>query len=233
VTFLPSSRGRLTAHDLARFPADTLFDRLGRAVCHAGCLPRKELYETWEVARRVRRLFRGGRVIDLGAGHGLLAQIMLILDDSSPEALVVDKTLPPSAARVRDELAQGWPRLSGRVTFVANGLDEVAILPTDVVVSSHACGALTDRVLERAAEARARVAVLPCCHDLGACDAGNLAGWVEAPVAIDILRAVRLQGQGYRIWTQTIPSAITPQNRLLLGAPSAGGAQGGQVMNRE
>ena len=221
MTFLPSSRGRLTAHDLARFPADTLFDRLGRAVCHAGCLPRKELYQTWEVARRVRRLFRGGRVIDLGSGHGLLAQIMLILDDSSPEALVVDKTLPPSAAKVRDALAEAWPRLAGRVTFVANGLDDVAILTTDVVVSSHACGALTDRVLERAAEARARVAVLPCCHNLAVCDAGDLAGWVEAPVAIDILRAVRLQRQGYRIWTQTIPSTITPQNRLLLGAPTA------------
>jgi hypothetical protein len=221
VTFLPSSRGRLTAYDLARFPGDTLFDRLGRAVCHAGCLPRKELYEAWEVARRVRRLFRGGRVIDLGAGHGLLAQIMLILDDSSPEALIVDKTLPPSSGKLYEALVQAWPRLSGRVHFAASVLDDVEILSSDVVVSSHACGAVTDRVLERAAEVRARVAVLPCCHDLVACDAGELAGWVESAVAIDIVRAVRLQRRGYRIWTQTIPAAITPKNRLLLGAPAA------------
>ena len=219
VTFLPSSRARLTGYDLARFPGDTLFDRLGRAVCHAGCLPRKELYEAWEVARRVRRLFRGGRVIDLGAGHGLLAQIMLILDDSSPEALVVDQRLPPSSRKVHEALVQVWPRLSGRVSLVPTALETVHILSTDVVVSSHACGALTDRVLERAAEARARVAVLPCCHDLATCDAGELAGWVESPVAIDILRAVRLERQGYRIWTQTIPATVTPQNRLLLGAP--------------
>jgi hypothetical protein len=220
VTFLPSARGRLTDYDLARFPGDTLFERLGRAVCQAGCLPRKELYEAWEVARRVRRLFRGGRVIDLGAGHGLLAQIMLILDDSSPEALIVDKRLPASARKVHQALLQAWPRLSGRVSFVASELGEIMILPTDVVVSSHACGALTDRVLDRAAEARARVAVLPCCHDLATCQAGALAGWVESPVAIDILRAVRLERQGYRIWTQTIPATITPQNRLLLGAPA-------------
>jgi hypothetical protein len=90
VRFSRSSRGRLTDRDLARFPGDTLLDRVGRAVCHAGCLPRKELYEAWETARRVRRLFRGGRVVDLAAGHGLLAQLMLILDDTSPCALAVD-----------------------------------------------------------------------------------------------------------------------------------------------
>ncbi|MDP7692331.1 MAG: hypothetical protein QGG89_10870, partial [Vicinamibacterales bacterium] len=86
----------MTDKDLGRFAEDTLFHRIARAVCHAGCLPRKELFETWEMARRVRRRFRGGRVIDLGGGHGLLAQIMLLLDDSSPSALVVDQTLPAS-----------------------------------------------------------------------------------------------------------------------------------------
>jgi len=221
VTFSPSSRGRLTEYDLDRFAGDTLFARIGRAVCQAGCLPRKELYEAWEVAKRVRRMFRGGRVLDLGGGHGLLGQIMLILDDSSPEALIIDKQLPPSSKKVHQTLAEAWPRLSGRITFVEHELEHVEILSTDVVVSSHACGALTDRVLHRAAEARARVAVLPCCHDLSTCDAGELSGWVDSPVAIDILRAVRLQDEGYRIWTQMIPATITPQNRLLLGAPAA------------
>ena len=158
------------------------------------------------MARRVRRLFRGGRIVDLGAGHGLLAQAMLILDDSSTTALVVDKTLPRSSARLHQALVEAWPRLSERVAFVAGGLQDVEILPTDIVVSSHACGGLTDQVLERAAAARARVAVLPCCHDLRTCDAGELSGWVDGPVAIDIVRAFGLKQQGYRIWTQAIPA---------------------------
>src|SRR3954467_1200276 len=108
MAFSASSRARLTDHDLDRFAGSTLFDRVGRAVCHAGCLPRKELYEAWEVARRVRRLFRGGRVVDLGRGHGLLAQIMLLLDDTSPNAIVVDTALPPSAAKLHQALVQAW-----------------------------------------------------------------------------------------------------------------------------
>jgi hypothetical protein len=217
--FSHASRGRLTDRDINRFPGHTLFDRVARAVCHAGCLPRKELYEAWETARRVRRLFRGGRVIDLGGGHGLLGQFMLLLDDSSSSALVIDKTLPASSAKLHEVLAHAWPRLSGRIAFAAMGIEDVEILPADVVVSSHACGQLTDLVLERAAAARARVAVLPCCHDLSACDAGTLSGWVDGPAAVDILRAMRLEQRGYRIWTQAIPATITPKNRLLLGAP--------------
>ena len=217
--FSHASRGRLTAYDLDRFPTQTLFDRLGRAVCKAGCLPRKELYESWELARRTRRLFRGGRVVDLCGGHGLLAHIMLLLDNSSLSALVVDTEVPPSAQQVHEALIDAWPRLAGRVTFVAAPMDSVVLGEDDVVVSCHACGALTDQVLSLATAARARVAVLPCCHDADTCDTGPLRGWVDAALAVDAVRALRLERQGYQVWTQVIPAAITLKNRLLIGAP--------------
>lgn len=209
----------MTTYDLGRFPGNTLFERIGRAVCRAGCLPRKELYEAWETARRVRRLFRGGRVVDLGAGHGLLGQLLLILDDSSPRALALDTVLPPSAAPLHAALAEQWRRLAGRVEWTAAPLESIDLHPDDLVVSIHACGRLTDVVLDRAAAARARVAVLPCCHDAAVCDTGGLSGWMDPALAIDVVRARRLAAAGYRVWTQTIPADITPKNRLLIGAP--------------
>ena len=158
-------------------------------------------------------------MLDIAGGHGLLAHVMLLLDDSSSSALIVDRTLPPSSAAIHQVIVAAWPRLLHRVTCVEQTLDDIEILRTDIVVSSHACGSLTDRILERAAAARARVAVLPCCHDLDTGDVGGLSGWVDGATAMDIVRAMRLVGQGYRIWTQTIPETITPKNRLLLGAP--------------
>ena len=217
--FAPSSKDRLTAYDLGRFPGSTLFERVARAVCAAGCLPRKELYESWEVARRTRRLFRGGRVVDVAGGHGLLAHLMLLLDNTSPEAVIVDPALPPSAARLHTELCRQWPRLAGRVRSVQDRVENVDIDRGDVVVSCHACGALSDRVLDAAIAAGARVAVLPCCHDVGASDVGRLGGWVDPGLALDIGRALGLERAGYRVWTQTIPAVITPKNRLLLGRP--------------
>ena len=192
VHFAPGSKNRLTSHDLDRFEGESLFDRIGRAVCLAACLPRKELYEAWETARRVRRVFRGGRIVDLAGGHGLVAHILLLLDDTSPGALVADTTIPPSAAVLHAAMTESWPRLAGRLEFTATSLDEVAIESSDLIVSVHACGALTDVVLGRAIAARARVAVLPCCHDASASDAGGLEGWMDVALAIDATRVARL-----------------------------------------
>ncbi len=217
--FAHGSKSRLTGKDLGRFTGGTLFDRIARVCCGVGVLPRKELYEAWEVARRTRRLFRGGRVMDLAAGHGLLAHLMLLLDDTSPQAVALDAALPSSAGQLHAAILAEWPRLHGRVALVEAPLFDVALFEDDVVVSSHACGALTDEILERATAAGARVAVLPCCHDLRTCDAGPLRGWLDAPLAVDVRRAERLDRMGYRVWTQTIPPDITPKNRLLLAAP--------------
>ncbi len=219
MSFDPGSRAKLTHHDLARFADDTLFHRIARQVCESECLARKELFEAWEVARRTRRRFRGGRVIDLACGHGLLAQILLLLDDSSPSALAVDTRLPNSAQALRDRFALAWPRLAGRVTLVQAEIASIAAGPGDLLVSCHACGSLTDAVLSQAVTAGARVAVLPCCHENSKNDHGGLEGWLDPALAIDVTRAARLRGHGYRVHTQIIPAAITPKNRLLLAEP--------------
>lgn len=214
-----SSRNRLTEKDLHKFGGDTLFDAIARVVCHAGCLPRKELYEAWEVARRVRRRFRGGRIVDLASGHGLLAQILLLLDDSSPMALAVDRRIPKSAATLASSLKTGWPRLKDRIHFIETDICDVVLHHNDIVVSAHACGCLTDLILERAVDTGARVAVLPCCHNLKDADLGGLEGWMDGPLAMDAARVSRLRSQEYRVFTQLIPEDITPKNRLLLAEP--------------
>jgi hypothetical protein len=218
------SRARLGPRSAPRFGGDTLFDRVGRVVCAADCLPRKELYESWEVARRVRRRFRGGRVVDLAGGHGLLALLCLVLDDTSPSAVVIDRRRPASAPLLEGAFVAAWPRLGGRVLYVEADVRQAALDASDLAVSVHACGSLTDAVLDLATAARARVAVLPCCHDARTGDQGGLGGWMDASLAIDATRAARLRDAGYRVVTQVIDPDITDKSRLLMGAPMPSGA---------
>jgi hypothetical protein len=214
------SKNRLNARHLDHFAGTTLMDALGRAVCQAGCLPRKEFHEAWETARRVHRRFQGRRIVDLACGHGLLAQALLLLDPTAPGALAVDLALPPSAATLHAALCTPWPTLADRLTFLEADLMTLPLGPGDLLVSAHACGALTDRVLERAVDAGAAVAVLPCCHHVKGADLGGLEGWLDGPLALDAARVARLRAQGYRVHTQTIPAEITPKNRLLLAEPA-------------
>lgn len=212
-----SSKNRLTPRQQSLFPGDNLFDKIARAVCRAGTLPRKELYETWEMAKRVRRRYRGGRVLDLACGHGLLAHILLILDDSSETAIAVDNKIPLNAPALSKSLIASWPRLKNRIIYKEMDIQEIAIHPDDMVVSAHACGSLTDLILDKATERHAKVAVLPCCHDLKESSTGGLEGWMEKTLAVDALRAIKLRSKGYEIVTQKIPDTITPKNRLLMG----------------
>jgi hypothetical protein len=222
MAFSPGRRSLLTHRDVGRFPGEGLFDRVARAACAAACLPRKELYESWEVARRVRRKVRGRRVVELAAGHALVSHLLLLLDDTSERALAADPKPVPSAERLHAALVARWPRLGGRVERLPDDLRSVPVSADDLVVSVHACGALSDLVLDRAIAARAPVALLPCCHDARTCDTGGLLGFLPVALAVDATRVARLRAAAYDVVAQTIPAEITPHNRLILGLPRGG-----------
>jgi len=215
-----SSRSTLKPRHIQLVTGDTLFAHIARAVCSADCLPRKELFEAWEVARRVRRRMRGGPVVELAAGHGLLAAILLLMDQTTPWALCVDLDEPPSHRRVLAALVQRWPQLEGRVRFLSGRLEDVVVPSEALLASVHACGPLTDRVLDHAIAARCRVAVLPCCHDLRLCDTSGMGAWMDGPIAVDATRVARLRAADFTVRCATIPDDITPQNRLIMGEPN-------------
>ncbi len=217
-----SSHNQLNRFTAKLIKGDTLFERIGRAVCEAECLPRKELFESWEAARRIRRKMRGGPILELAAGHGLLSAILILLDDSSPNATCVDLKKPESHDKLMAAMARNWPRLEGRIRYVEQPIKQTEATSEMLLACVHGCGSITDQVLSLAMSAKARVAVLPCCHDLHHNDCGNLQGWIDGPTAVDVTRAARLREAGYQIFTAKIPEDITPKNRLLLGWPANG-----------
>jgi len=214
------SKQTLTPYDLHRFAGGTLVDAVGRTVCAASCLPRKELFESWEVARRVLRRARGGPVLDLACGHGLVGWLVALLDRQTPNVTCVDTRLPDSAKRLSAALGARWPEVGARVRYLEAPLDAVPIDSTARVLAIHACGALTDYALDLTLAARARFAALPCCHSHRKLDDGGLSGWMPSAVAIDSTRVWRLRQAGYRVWTSTIDNDITPQNRLMVALPN-------------
>src|SRR5210317_203018 len=82
-----STKSRLTEKQIELFPGNTLFDKIARAVCRAGTLPGKELFEAWEVARRVRRKYRGGRILDVTRAALLRAKGYAVITRTIPNEI--------------------------------------------------------------------------------------------------------------------------------------------------
>lgn len=236
------SRRKLKPSDAARFAGlePALFADLSRVVCSTGVLPEKELHECWQMAERVHASFpRNLRIVDLAAGHGLLAWILALIARYGAEpvartAVAIDITRPPSAALLAAAITAHWPELAGTVHYVEGGID--AVTASDgaeaLFVAAHACGSLSDRVLLAAIRSGSAVAIMPCCHSLRK-QALTLAALVEAaglpatavdgidgqPASIDQLRIDVLTTLGYERSEARIPAEISAFNRIIMGRP--------------
>lgn len=93
------------------------------------------------------------RIVDFGAGHGHLTRHLA-------EALGVE-----GVGVERDGALVDTARALGGARFVTADLFAEApdLCPTDLVVGLHACGALTDRLLDVAVARDAAIAVVACC----------------------------------------------------------------------
>jgi hypothetical protein len=238
----PGSRAKLRPQHAALFNKDTLFGAFAAAVCGAGVLPRKELYECWHVASIVQESFpESTRVADLAAGHGLLAWTCALLggEELKRSAVCVDVAKPQSADILASAITDTFPWLEGSVEYVEGSIDAVHDSSGQtVIVGVHACGELTDNVLSVAMRDRASpVALLPCCHSLQKYTAAMLrpgggddataaverlrdaATKLGASTAIDEYRLERMGRRGYATEQLFISPEVTPYNRLLLGRP--------------
>ena len=169
---------------------------------------------------------------DLCSGHGLTGMIFVACNppgrvkDASVKTTLVDRFEPMSHSVLRDCISEVCPWVSEEsVQFESVPLEEFAsrnerdaTRDASVVISTHACGSLTDKVLEYARDVSASAAaVMPCCYT--GTDSGAPYGirrMLGVSLAADVRRSFYLQENGYHVDFATIPKVITPMNRLIL-----------------
>ena len=176
-------------------------------------------------------------VYDLCSGHGLTGMLFAACNPPTKDRIVkiilVDQTEPPSFTALSALLGKVCPWLNDCIEFKTNSLedfsnemknnsevdddsvDDVAKL----VIAIHACGSLTDKVLEQAVELQAcGIAAMPCCYTgtnksvpYGIKRALGLS-W-----SADIRRSFFLNDNEYHSDFSAIPVEITPMNRIIVG----------------
>eukprot|EP00536_Pseudo-nitzschia_multiseries_P008792 jgi/Psemu1/288028/fgenesh1_pg.230_\ len=122
-----------------------------------------------------------------------------------------------------------WDYVEGPVEFIVPD-------PSTLLVGIHACGKLSDAIIDQAIRSNSQMALVPCCHskkiltpsqktDYAALVSNNHTG-VGARIPsytladfMDAYRTQRLIDAGYRVDEVMIPEEFTPKNRILLATP--------------
>lgn len=183
-------------------------------------------------------------VHDLCSGHGLTGLLFLACNPPgripgvSVKTVLVDQFEPKSHAVLRGCISEICPWVSEvSVAFETSTLEDFALVATNaeesddincpearsrdatIVISTHACGSLTDQVLKYATGIdAASLAVMPCCYT--GTDSGVPYGvrrMLGVSLSADVRRCFYLQNENdYHVDFAAIPSEITPMNRIIV-----------------
>lgn len=90
----------------------------------------------------------------------------------------------------------------------------------ELVTSIHACGILTDKLIEESIRQKTSFAVMPCCHsDSIYIEEEQLNYFRNKTDVIDVARIMHIQKNNYQVHLRTIDSKITYKNRIIVGVP--------------
>eukprot|EP00984_Skeletonema_dohrnii_P020713 scaffold10157_cov142-Skeletonema_dohrnii-CCMP3373.AAC.23 len=171
-------------------------------------------------------------VKDLCSGHGLTGMLFAACNPpgrlkASMRVLLVDQSEPQSHLILRDLISEVCPWVNQDTVqffeadlddYVTKSLSDDATDEASIIISTHACGSLTDDVIRYAVESRAAsVSVMPCCYTGTA--KGTPYGvqrMFGVSASADIKRSFLLHDAGYHVDFAAIPKAITPMNRLIV-----------------
>jgi len=166
-------------------------------------------------------------IYDFCSGHGLTGMLFAACNPPREDRIVmthlVDIAQPPSHQVLKDMIAEVCPWVSDNIQFHTMDLEEFSSMPksTDacrIVIATHACGTLTDKVLEEAVKMECcAIAAMPCCYT--GTDKGVPHGIKRAhgvAWAADIKRTYFLHSHNFHTDYSTIPVEITPLNRIIV-----------------
>ena len=201
------------------FKDDTLQSKLLYAIAQAQFLPIKEILESFEFFACIRRKVKAEVMCDLCCGHGLLGLLFAIFERKVSKVYLVDRHEPESRQRLINACLKVAPWIENKIHSVSDMISPESEWLEDgmSVLGIHACGILTDLCIDIGITTGGHIAIMPCCYPEKKCPAPlSLQENLGFETAFDVHRTYNLENAGYHVNWHSIPSSITPMNRVII-----------------
>jgi len=165
-------------------------------------------------------------IIDVCSGNGLNS-LLWLAQGATKHAYMIDKRENSYFEGLKQEFIRLDHSIENRTEFIEKDIFKGRPLDqaphgNGMMVSVHACGTLTDRVMEISMQYHLPFAVMPCCHS----DKNDypyimteILPYFRSDDAIDVMRILHLQNNGYEIILRRIDPKITDKNLIMMGLP--------------
>ena len=120
---------------------------------------------------------------------------------------------------IRDAFGEAFPRLRAQHRYIVGDARDVVAAGDTLVCGLHACGGLSDIVIDVALEGSSALALVPCCHSTKIPHDAAAAANVGLEEAIDAARARRLAAAGWAVERDVLCPRDHPQERACIGRP--------------
>ncbi len=210
----PRARRVLTVYEKVRNKPLRFEEELQQYVASSR-IEEKEFYEAKQFFQKVSPLFPDVEtVVDCCSGNGL-AGLLWGLEGKAKRVVLVDiernSNFSPLLQWIHEHLE--FP-----LQYIILDIEKERIPKGDILMAVHACGSLTDRIIEEGISQRVPLAVMPCCYKESTyLPQSSLPYFQNKRDAIDAARVMAVRSQGYEVVLRNIDPKVTPMNRIIVG----------------
>lgn len=163
--------------------------------------------------------FNANTVVDCCCGNSFLGWYWL-LENPGSRVIAIDNKLTKRHSEIRDYFVKKHPELSEWHRFMLTDITKSFDFPEKcAVMAVHACGNLTDRIIEQSIKQGVPFSVMPCCYNR------RQIWWKDSNVDFqgdfgeyaDNLRIFYALKKGYSAEIKTAEG--TPMNRVITAFP--------------
>lgn len=188
----------------------------------------KEFYEVQGFYKKVKPMFfdyfnlkKGDSLdcyIDFCSGNGLNG-LYWLAQGAAKRVIFVDPNYNYKFLELRDKLNLDASAMCC-CGSIYGAMDSILSAETKAITAIHACGSLTENLIDSAKTLDIPFAVMPCCYEFRKGEiigAEVLEHFSAKSECMDIARIIDLTNSGWTPYVREIPKNITEMNRIIIG----------------